>query len=290
VIFSIIKNNYIEFGVSFLCDYFGVSRSGYYDYVERGESHVNSYQAQRIDLEDLVTEIHRKSPSRGYRKINDKILRETGLVVTNWLVHKVCKSLNIKSKAGTYKHKKDEGEEHVKFPRIITNWTATRPFEKVASDTTIIRHNGVKYDFTYYIDAYNNEIIGYDICPYYYGVSFEHHIRALNNFLENKIKRGYIDLETILHTDQGTIYTSRAFENAHANYTITRSMSRAATPKDNGLIESTNRWIKVELKYDFNTVDYNSVYELIDDYVYYFNNDRGIHKLNNKSPIEFRSQ
>lgn len=34
------------------------------------------------------------------------------------------------------------------------------------------------------------------------------HIQALNNMLNIKIKRGYRDLDTIFHTDQGAVYSS----------------------------------------------------------------------------------
>ena len=64
------------------------------------------------------------------------------------------------------------------------------------------------------------------------------------------------DLETTLHTDQGSIYSSAAFANAHKDYTIKRSMSRIATPTDNPKIEALNGWIKRELACDFSY--YNS--------------------------------
>ncbi len=140
-----------------------------------------------------------------------------------------------------YISKIESGKEHVKYPRLVTDWSTNRLFEKVASDTTLLKHRGKRYDFTYYIDAYNNEIVGYDVSTYRHGADFNHHLRALNRFIDTKIKRGYKDLETFLHTDQGSIYSSRAFEKAHKYCNIIRSMSRAGTPKDNGLIESTNR-------------------------------------------------
>lgn len=210
--------------------------------------------------------------------------------MSDWIVHKVCKCLNIKSKAGKYINRKVDGTEHVKFPRLVTDWKTTSPFQKISSDTTMIRHRGKRYDFTYYIDAYNNEIISYDICDYMYGQDFNHHIRALKGFCLEKEKRGYKDQETFLHTDQGSIYSSRAFEKAHKDYNIIRSMSRAGTPKDNGLIESTNRWIKVELKYDFNINEDENIHEAMAKYIHYYNNERGIHKLQKKSPVEFLIQ
>jgi len=75
---------------------------------------------------------------------------------------------------------------------------------------------------------------------------------SLKIFLHAKIKRGYTGVETILHFDQGPVYSSRAFLHAHKNYNITHSMSRSGTPTDNLTIEALNGWIKVELYENFN--------------------------------------
>lgn len=70
--------------------------------------------------------------------------------------------------------------------------------------------------------------------------------------LNNKTKRGYNSQETIFHSDQGAIYSSVAFNNAHQDYNIKRSMSKAGTPTDNPIIESKNGWLKKEMYIDFN--------------------------------------
>ena len=62
--------------------------------------------------------------------------------------------------------------------------------------------------------------------------------------LDNKIKRGYKSQETIFHSDQGAIYSSKAFNNVHKNYNIIRSMSRIGTWTDNPMIESKKGWLK----------------------------------------------
>ena len=66
------------------------------------------------------------------------------------------------------------------------------------------------------------------------------HREALNDMLSNKIKRGYENLETIVHTDQGVVYFSMSFNNIFNSYSVTRSMSRAGTSTDNPVIESKN--------------------------------------------------
>lgn len=109
-----------------------------------------------------------------------------------------------------------------------------------------------RYDWTYYVDTFDNSIIGTDVKPFYYGVSMINHKLALEDMLKNKIKRGYLGQETIFHSDQGKIYSSMAFNNAHKDYNIIRSMSKAGTPTDNPIIESLNGWLKKEMYIDFN--------------------------------------
>ena len=202
-------------------------------------------------LGKLIKEIHSKKPSYGYHRINAIIRRETGWYVSDNLVHKVCKILNIKSKAKHYKYKKP-GEESVKFSnKIMGNWIASRPFEKVVSDTTTFWFKKKQYDWTFYLDVFNNEIVGFDVSDSMHGNGVLNHRNALKNMLNNKRKRGYSDLDTIVHTDQGAVYSSASFNNIFNSYNVTRSMSRAGTPTDNPVIESKNGWIKKEMYIDF---------------------------------------
>ena len=109
-----------------------------------------------------------------------------------------------------------------------------------------------------------------------YGNGILNHKRAVENMLNNKIKRGYKDLETIVHTDQGIIYSSVSFNNIFNSYCVTRSMSRAGTPTDNPVIESKNGWIKKEMYIDFDINNYNTV--------------QPSYALKYKTPIEYRTQ
>ncbi|PWM98171.1 MAG: hypothetical protein DBX37_07500, partial [Massilioclostridium sp.] len=57
--------------------------------------------------------------------------------------------------------------------------------------------------------------------------------------------------QVVFHTDQGSIYSSRAFCRAHEHYNILRSMSREETATDNPIIEARNGWMKEVLYLDF---------------------------------------
>jgi putative transposase len=72
-----------------------VSRSGYYKWL-KNKNILNQYELNRKQLGELILDVHKRKPSYGYHRIRKIILDETGWVVSDNLVHKVCKSLNIK--------------------------------------------------------------------------------------------------------------------------------------------------------------------------------------------------
>lgn len=287
--FEIIELLSKEYSIKSLCEIMNISRSGYYKWL-KNKNILNNYEINRRDLGELIKDIHKRKPSYGYHRINALIRRETGWYVSDNLVHKICKILNVKSKAKHYKYKKP-GEESIKFNNLInSNWNTKRPFEKVVSDTTRIWFKRKPYDWTFYLDVFNNEIVGYDVRESMFGNGNNNHVQALNNMLNTKIKRGYKDLNTIFHTDQGTVYSSMSFNNILKSYSMTRSMSRAGTPTDNPVIESKNGWLKKEMYIDFDINNYTTVQEFIDDIVYDNNYLRPSYALNYKTPIEYRTQ
>lgn len=272
-----------------LCECMNVSRSGYYKWLKNKDI-LNKYEIDRLELKKIIEDIHKRKPSYGYRRINRIILRETSWIVSNNLVHKICKKLKIKSQAKHYKYKKT-GEESIKYPNIIKgNWKTTRPFEKVVSDTTTFWFKKKAYDWTFYLDIFNGEIVGSDVRDSKHGCNVLNHREALKEMLENKIKRGYKDLETIFHTDQGSVYSSTSFNNILTDFFITRSMSRVGTPTDNPVIESKNGWLKKEMYIDFDINNYNTVQDFIKDIVKDNNEYRPSYALNYKTPIEYKIQ
>lgn len=267
-----------------LCFVMQVNPSGYYKW-RRRKGTFNHYEEVRQALSAIIKEVHQKYKSYGYHRIACMVRQHTTLVFSDNLVHKCCKMLGIKSKAKHYKYRKT-GEEHINYPnRIFNRWNAQKPLSIVVSDMTNIRHQGKRYEWTYILDTYNNEIISShmssqlgDRRPYF---------QCLED-LKSKIKKQ--TTPTVLHTDQGAVYSSIAFEQAHKDYNIIRSMSRVGTPTDNPIIESINGWIKAELVTDFQYWKSDDIYKTITDYVWYFNNERPAYALNYKSPVQFRTE
>ena len=90
------------------------------------------------------------------------------------------------------------------------------------------------------------------------------------------------------NSDQGAVYSSKAYCLAHEEYNIVRLMSRGGTPTDNPVIEALNGWIKEELYQDFDLANAADVPDLLDKYVTYYNEERAAYSLNYKSPVQYR--
>lgn len=149
---------------------------------------------------------------------------------------------------------------------------------------TCLKHKG-RYEWTYLLDTYNNEILSHHLTsrpgdrrPYF----------SCLTDLKKKIEEQTTPL--VLHTDQGSVYSSRAFQEAHKDCNIIRSMSRAATPTDNPIIESINGWIKAEMQVDFAYWKEDNIFDFVNRYVEYYNNQRPAYALKYKSPVQYRTE
>lgn len=259
----------------------GINRSGYYKWLNRPKNH---YELKRIEIIKQVEEVHGVFPSYGYHAIAAEIRENTGWVISDNLVHKCCKFAGVKSKMRHYKWKKTGDDHDVYKNEIWGNWKTTRPLEKVVSDMTVIIYQKRMYEWTFFVDVYNNSIITWslsckrgDPVPYY----------NCRDYYLKLLKKEDAKGPIYFHTDQGTIYSSSAYNQAIINSNIIRSMSRVGTPTDNPIIESLNGWIKAQIRCDYNINEWDSLEEFLEKYVYYFNHYRPSFKLHYKSPAQY---
>lgn len=94
----------------------------------------------------------------------------------------------------------------------------------------------------------------------------------------------------LLHSEQGSVYTSFAYQEAVKGKGITISMSRKGMPADNAPIESFHPTLKSETFYleDLTCTTTAIVVQTVRDYIIYYNSIRIQAKLNNQSPVDFR--
>ena len=272
-----------SFPVKTLCQCMGISRSSYYYWLSK-LSNPSTRTKSLISNILLFKEYHEKYPSHGYRWLNAKIRLDTGLIISDVTAHKCCKIAGIKSKAKHYKYKKP-GRPYKVYPNLLlSSLPVNGPLQCIASDMTSFYVKGIYYELTLYMDLWNNEIISHSLTSKR-GDRMTY-ISGLQDLLV--LKKKHPEFKTILHSDQGSVYTSQAFNELLPTYNIIRSMSRAGTPTDNGAIESINGWMKAELFTDFHITGKTNVKDEIDEYIRFFNEERPAYSLNYLTPKQFK--
>ena len=273
-----------EFPVKLLCKYMGINRSSFY-YWKKRLNNPSSRTRNLIDNIQLFEEYHLKYPSHGYRWLNAKIRKDMGLVMSDQYAHKCCKLAGIKSKTKHYKYRKP-GEPGRVFPNLISaGLNIDGPLQCIVSDMTAFYVKGVYYKLTLYMDLWNNEIVSHALSAKR-GDRMTY-ISGLEDLLE--LKKEHPEYQMILHSDQGSVYASKAFNELLPMY-VTHSMSRAGTPTDNAAMESINGWIKAELFTDLHITGEQPVEKEIDEYITFFNEQRPAYSLNYLTPREYKEK
>ena len=262
-----------------------INRSGYYKWKYR-KTHPSKRYLQRINDIEFIKEESSKHKAHGYRWLAAYLKRKHGVVLSPEYVYRCRKYAGVICESKHYRWNKP-GETHYSYDNLIKNcWNASRPNEIIVSDMTAFYSKGIYYELTLYFDTFNREIVGFgltdrkgDIKPYFEGL--EQVIRH--------IKEKEQTISSTLHTDQGSVYSSEAFNKLLINNNIIHSMSRAGTPTDNPIDESLNGWIKDELFIDFNLKKCDDVLSLIKNYIHYYNHERPMYCLKYKTPHQYKT-
>ena len=174
---------------------------------------------------------------------------------------------------------KDYGKPKTKWKNEIIGICPIRPNVVWASDFTYIKFQGYFIYLATIIDVYTREIIGWNISNF-------HDTNLILGALKHAIKRtGKTPI--YLHSDQGSEYDSRRYEEYTKRIGILISMSAKSSPWENGFQESFYSQFKVDLGYvsRFETVE--ELIEAIYQTIYYYNNQR-IHTKLKMAPVSFR--
>lgn len=161
--------------------------------------------------------------------------------------YKCFRFLGIKSETKHQVHYKPR-KVRDKYPNLIYSiWeTVDRPGQIVVSDMTAFKVWYMYKEMTFCFDVFTKEILTYKVAER--RGAREQYIDGLNDVIS--LLKGTKD-PVVLHTDQGSVYASMAYNELIRETNIVRSMSRAGKPTDNPVNEALNGWIKEELIIDF---------------------------------------
>lgn len=261
----------------------GVSRAGYYKWKNRGKP---AYEDKRKKVVQLVSEVHKDHPSHGYRWVCAYIRINYKTVFSENYVYKAFRYLGIKAET-KHKERSRPRKTRDKYPNLIfTTWeTVDRPRQVIVSDMTAFRIWYFYFEVTFYFDVFTKQILSWRVADR--RGHRDQYIGGLQDIVS--MLKGCKE-PAILHTDQGSVYASVAYNELIKDTNITRSMSRAGKPTDNPVNESLNGWIKEELYIDFRINECRSREEFIDTigrYVHFYNKQRPCYAVKYDTPDNY---
>lgn len=273
-----------DYPVKDICEMMDVSRSGYYKWLRRDPS---DRDINREAMVEVVEEVHSEYPSHGYRWVAAYIRNTLRTKVSDNFVYKCFRYLGIKSETKHQPHYKPRKVKD-RFPNLIfSTWeTVDRPRQVVVSDMTAFKFWYFYFEITFYFDVFTKEILSWRLAER--RGAREQYIDGLKDVIS--LLRGRTE-PTVLHTDQGSVYASMAYNELIKDTLIVRSMSRAGKPTDNPVNEALNGWIKEELVIDFQIETLRSredVRDCIDKYVTFYNENRPCFAIGYDTPANYR--
>lgn len=221
-----------------MCDYVGISRSGYYQR-EKRHNHQSPRKLRKKFIQGEIKAIWLKSLCiYGAGKITQE-LRSKGYKIAERTVGKYMRELGIHA---VYLTPWTTTTRNSKFDKQLINildeqFNPLRPNAVWCIDTTYIPvHDGFVY-LTSIMDLYSRRIIGWDL-------SETLEVSNVIPLIEKTKHSRHISKPLIMHSDRGSQFTSEAYNQVTANMTL--SYSKKAYPWDNACIESFHALIKRE--------------------------------------------
>ena len=121
-----------------------------------------------------------------------------------------------------------------------------------------------------------------------YGCDLNNSIGLVTRTVRQAKQKEKVTEGLILHSDQGTQYTSQAYHDVLTKeYNITPSMSRRGNCWDNAPMENFFGHLKEEYLRQFKQTTFKETEQLIDEYIYFYNYER-IQLKTRQTPFETR--
>jgi transposase InsO family protein len=263
-IFLVIKRFSKKYPVSKMCEFYNVSRQGYYDYIKRWQDG-NPDQ----ELIDMITECQAANKNRlGYRRVMKWIEREKGLRINHKKVYRITSRNNLLSvirRRNTLKYKPNG---NLKYENILNRKThSNTPNTDWVTDISYI----VMPDGTAYLSAIR------DLCGQFivaYRTARRQDYSIVRNTITDAMQSEKPDKPPLLHSDGGGQYRSYDHKKVIEEYGITPSMSKPATPGDNAMAENFFSIFKTECIYLEKPKTLEDALALTEEFLHYYNYER----------------
>ena len=263
--YQVIYRHRNEYPVAVMCEFFEVSRSGYYDFVKRiGQPEHDAEIARQIQECQKQTD-----RTYGYRRVW-KWLKDRKIIRNPKTILRIMKKYGLLSEIRRKRKWVNLGQQVHRYANLLNrHFSADKPNSKWVTDISYIQtKEGVLY-LSMIRDLFDNSIVAYKTAS-------QQTVNLVLDTIRLAMKREKMKIaeELQLHSDQGFQYTSHAYFKLTQSYGITPSMSRKGNPYDNAMAENFFSILKTECIYRHKPASLHEANSLIDRYIHFYNHER----------------
>lgn len=255
----------------------GVNRSSYqYHCKTRGKK-----LKQQAHDEATVREAFEASKGAAGSRTIVKLVKNQGQTIARSKARKIMAKLNLVSCQAPRKRKRPDNTESRIQPNILQrDFTPQGPNLSWCTDVTQFVANGRPAYLAVVLDLYSRKAIGWQL-------SLHPDTTLTKNALKMALRlRGY-PKNLVLHSDQGSHFSSKEYQDYLANYGVQGSMSRKGNCWDNAVMERFFRSIKTERIGKKNYQSLQAASSDVSNYILeYYNNIRPHTHNSDRSPNE----
>ena len=274
--------------ISALCRIAGVSRSGYYAWMDAAPLRESREETDSADFALVKQAYEFRGYRKGARSIYMRLLHLEPPVVMN-----IKKIRRLMQKYGLFcpirqanpyrRMAKAMKTSHVAKNEINRQFRSYAPRKALLTDITHLYYRGGVCYLSPILDVCTHETLGYRL-------SDSLKVDFVLDMVDDMCSKygAELDDSTVVHSDQGCHYTSNAFIRKLKDASFVQSMSRKGNCWDNAPQESFFGHMKDEISALVAGCDtFEQVRAVVDDWMDYYNNDRYQWDLEKLSPREY---
>ncbi|ECS6784666.1 IS3 family transposase, partial [Salmonella enterica subsp. enterica serovar Orion] len=280
--YAFIRDNSCCWPVRLLCRVLDVHPSGFYAWLQ--QPHSQRHQAD-LRLTGQIKQFWLELGCvYGYRKIHLD-LRDSGQQCGVNRVWRLMKRVGIKAQVGYRSPRARKGEASIVSPnRLQRQFNPDAPDERWVTDITYIRtHEGWLY-LAVVVDLFSRKIIGW---------SMQSRMTKdiVLNALLMAVWRRNPEKQVLVHSDQGSQYTSHEWQSFLKSHGLEGSMSRRGNCHDNAVAESFFQLLKRErIKKKIYGTREEARSDIFDYIEMFYNSKRRHGSSEQMSPTEYEKQ
>jgi len=264
------------YSVTYLIDFLGISRQGYYKRIKAQKESSMMVSA----MENLVKKERGKKSRAGLRAIFYKN-NLNGLIGVNRFETQMSNlGYALRPYRSLIKTTNSRGH-HNKFDNLVEGISVTRPNQVIVGDITYYRAGSVLYYIFIFTDLYTLEIKGIIASKNMLGINAEKCLRQV--FVYNKQKK--FNNNMIIHTDGGAQYRSNIFQAMLQKAEIIPSHAKSCL--ENGLSERINGIVKNEYLNDYTIKSLPHLNKVLKQIANSNNKQWPKEKLGWRTPVDF---